>query len=156
MKLHQRIPAIVDAIQFDGTPEMAAKIKDAYPLGGIVYEIWNNKYVHHIRIQTSEGWIAAKELDWIVKDEYGKLRVYKPNDFESLYEPICSNEQANKVKECLLSIEHIEESFDPYLTYGFENNDASKLRKEIDNIKSFLKEMGSDNRNIHQQWRKRV
>ena len=42
----------------------------------------------NIRVQTTKGTAVAEDKDWIVREESGELRPYKPDVFAFRYEPI--------------------------------------------------------------------
>lgn len=42
----------------------------------------------NIRVQTAKGTVVAEDKDWIVREESGELRPYKPDVFAFRYEPL--------------------------------------------------------------------
>lgn len=81
MKFRKK-PAVIDAVQFDGTPqsaqavtEFAGKWAQPHPDGSLT-------------IYTLEGPLSAAVGDWIIKGVKGEFYPCKPDIFAATYEPI--------------------------------------------------------------------
>lgn len=81
-------PVIIDAAQWDGTPEGATPLID-WMLGAGERSARFHNGVDDlcIEIDTLEGTITASPGDWIIRGVQGEFYPCKPDIFEATYEP---------------------------------------------------------------------
>ena len=85
LKSYQKIPVVIQAIQFDGTDVGARMIYDWLALDedfehGVDYE------VGEVFILTENGFVDVQDSEWVIKEKYGHLSVCDPKVFEATYE----------------------------------------------------------------------
>lgn len=87
-------PVVIEAIQWDGTPEGATPIID-WILQGSGSARYNDDagYDPVIKIDTLEGTMKAGDQDWIIKGVQGEFYPCKPDIFEATYEPVEPKEE---------------------------------------------------------------
>ncbi len=81
MPKFRKKPIVIEAIQFDGSPDTAHEI---YKLS-----TRDISYIgDHLTIRTLEGPMTASVGDWIIKGVAGEVYPCKPDIFEATYEPV--------------------------------------------------------------------
>lgn len=78
-------PVVIEAMQFDGTPECAEVISRWAARHGKA--VWI-EYERTLTIQTPGGSMRANLGDWIICNAQGEIWPIKPNTFESTYEEV--------------------------------------------------------------------
>jgi len=85
MKKYRKKPVVVEAIQWDGTPETWLALK----LAGVCGVPGNEPYPrYHLRINTLEGIMRVDFGDWIIKGVAGEFYPCKPEIFAQTYEEL--------------------------------------------------------------------
>lgn len=82
MAKYRKKPVVIEAVQFDGSYESAARIVD-WSGGGCSATNGDGT----LTVATSEGAMKASPNDWIIKGVKGEFYPCKPNVFEATYEP---------------------------------------------------------------------
>jgi len=88
VKAYRKKPVVVNAVQWDGTPEGATEIIDwilAQP-GGRTARYVDDDPPAHITIDTLEGTMNADWDDWVVRGIAGEFYPVKPDIFADLYD----------------------------------------------------------------------
>lgn len=87
MKFRKK-PVVIDAVQFEGTPESAVNVFDLFDIpGGKFVPNLHNLTEGTLLIPTLEGDHTASAGDWIIKGIKGEFYPCKPDIFEQTYEP---------------------------------------------------------------------
>lgn len=96
-------PVVIEAVQFDGSPESGAAIVDwaqshevqevaFHPFLADHFKGDPKVYVAHpdpyMRIKTLEGVMTASVGDWIIRGVQGEFYPCKPDIFAATYEPV--------------------------------------------------------------------
>ncbi len=107
MPMFRKKPVVIEAVQFDGTPESGAVIVAwAYDFGVEEVEFHPfladhfkgdpKVYVAHpdpyMRIKTLEGVMTASKGDWIIRGVKDEFYPCKPDIFAETYEPVEDSE----------------------------------------------------------------
>ena len=85
VKNYQKIPVVIQAVQFDGTDVGARMIYDwldafeEYGETGVDYE------VGEVFVLTEDGFVDVQDAEWVIRDRYGNLSVCDPEIFEATY-----------------------------------------------------------------------
>jgi hypothetical protein len=89
MSQYRKKPVVIDAVQFDGTPESAVAVFDHFPTiptgGRFVPEGDLSRGV--LVIPTLEGDHTASAGDWIIRGVKGEFYPCKPDIFAATYDP---------------------------------------------------------------------
>lgn len=81
MAKYKKMPFVIEAVQWRGTPTFGAILDLAEDSKRIVVRE-NEK----LMIRTLEGWMCATPGDWVIKGVQGELYSCKPDIFEATYE----------------------------------------------------------------------
>jgi hypothetical protein len=81
MKHYRKKPVVIQAIQWDGTPEGVMSIKNFIDYTTTL--IINSEY---LTIETLEGDMKVMPNDWVIKGVNGEFYPCKPDIFEKTYE----------------------------------------------------------------------
>lgn len=91
-------PVVIEAMQYDGTPESFNAIMDwARPVIG---KDAIGSSALNIRIDTLEGTMTAQEGDWIIRGVKDEFYPCKPDIFERTYEPANTPEPTDPAADC--------------------------------------------------------
>lgn len=102
MARYRKKPVVIDAVQFDGTPESGNAIRvwaeqagaeaEYHPFLADRFKGDPKAYVAHpdpyMRIVTLEGVMAASVGDWVIKGVAGEFYPCKPDIFAATYEVV--------------------------------------------------------------------
>lgn len=101
---YRKRPVVVEAMNWDGTPESATPIIN-WMLANDTTATWSEPYealdrdgiVHPafgggIKIQTLEGTMVASVGDWIIKGTRGEFYPCKPGPFADTFEPVVASQ----------------------------------------------------------------
>lgn len=91
MNKYIKKPVEVEAIQWDGTKEMAMELLKIPGLNGFVAPDQDS---FRFRINTPEGRMTVSPGDFIVKGVKGDFYPCKPDIFGKTYEPVLQEEEA--------------------------------------------------------------
>ena len=86
MKQYRKKPVVINAIQWDGTEDMAADIASDDDFEGMLdfkTGIFNGFY-----IETLEGRMKVSKGDYVIKGLFGEFYPCKPDIFELSYEQV--------------------------------------------------------------------
>lgn len=86
MAKYRKKPVVIEAIQFNGTPESANIVFDRFFIPGAKFVPSSNLLTGEIKIPTLEGVMTANAGDFIIKGVNGEFYPYKPDIFEKTYE----------------------------------------------------------------------
>ena len=86
MHKFRKKPIVIEAIQYDGSPDTAHEI---YKLSTRDISFTPGK---HLIIKTLEGDMTANVGDWIIKGVAGEVYPCKPDIFEATYERVDKGE----------------------------------------------------------------
>ena len=87
MKKYRKKPVVIEAIQWDGSPEAAYCITHIQGFDGRrIY--WLDPAEDGLLIDTLEGAMTANLGDWIIKGIKGEIYPCKPDIFEMTYEEV--------------------------------------------------------------------
>ena len=86
MQKFKKKPVVIDAVQWDGTEELADQIASDWvaPNSGIT--IMTHDGCDSVFIETLEGEMEAKVGDWVIRGVAGELYPCKPEIFAATYE----------------------------------------------------------------------
>lgn len=87
-KQYRKKPVVIEAMQF--TSGFAMRAADWCQ--GEVFLVSDKppSSVYELRIYTLEGWMTAKDGDWIIKGVQGEFYPCKPDIFAATYEAVSS------------------------------------------------------------------
>lgn len=89
-RFYRRKPVVVQAEQYDGTLQCAARLCDDYDT--ISFEVTEGRddatlhWAGYLTVQTPEGPLLAAPGDWIITGVMGENYPVKPDVFERTYE----------------------------------------------------------------------
>lgn len=88
---YRKKPVVIEAIQFDGTPERATEIIDWVIAGGHTAKMESLACAGDVPpwgvfIYTLEGTMAAGRDDWVIRGVQGEFYPCKPDIFAATYE----------------------------------------------------------------------
>lgn len=83
MPKFRKRPVVIEAEQYDGSPESVERIRKLAISG--TREI--RETAEGLVISTLEGDMLARPGDWVVKGVHGELYPVKPDIFQTTYEP---------------------------------------------------------------------
>lgn len=83
IKIFQKQPIIVEAMQYDGTSESAEELIQWSKNKLFLYE--NNVNVKVLLVSTLEGTLEVSETDWVIKGIQGEFYPCKADIFNETY-----------------------------------------------------------------------
>jgi hypothetical protein len=87
MKFRKK-PVVIEAVQFQGTPESAVDVFEQFDIPGGKFKPANDLRTGVISIPTLEGEMTAQRGDWIIKGVKGEFYPCKPDIFDATYLPV--------------------------------------------------------------------
>lgn len=91
MAKYFRKPAVVEVLYLDAVGVTAEQLIE-FTQGKYISINHNFGYDPEISIQTEDASLDMQVGDYLVKDEIGRLSVYKPEDFRLIFEEVKGNE----------------------------------------------------------------
>ena len=92
MKKYRTKPCVIEAIQYDGTKDMANKIKKIITKSGtLAYSttyLCNTEYATTLHIGTLEGVMTISKGDFVIRGLAGEFYPCKPEIFHNKYEEV--------------------------------------------------------------------
>jgi hypothetical protein len=90
MAKFRKKPVVIEAVQFDGTPESGLAVFAAFdiPNGKFLPNYPDLSRDCHLSIPTLEGVMTASPGDWIIRGVQGECYPVKPDIFEATYEAV--------------------------------------------------------------------
>lgn len=85
MEKFKKKPVVIDAVQWDGTLEMASRLAQ---LTTDKYKFTFNADTRSLHIGTLEGKMRADVNDWIIRGVAGEFYPCKPDIFTQTYEKV--------------------------------------------------------------------
>lgn len=85
---YRKKPVVIEAKQFQGTPESAVAIFDVFNIPGGRFIPDNDLKTGLLLIPTLEGKMMASAGDWIILGIKGEFYPCKPDVFEATYEAV--------------------------------------------------------------------
>lgn len=86
MPKFRKKPVVVEAVQFQDTPESITEISD-WAGEDIAIDYGTPSGRPHLYVRTYEGTMHVSLGDWIIKGVAGEFYPCKPDIFEATYEP---------------------------------------------------------------------
>lgn len=83
---YRKKPVVIEAVQFDGTPEGALVVFDAFKILGAKFVPNADLTTGILTIPTLEGTHTASSGDWIIKGIKGEFYPVKPDIFTATYD----------------------------------------------------------------------
>ena len=87
---YRKKPVVIEARQWDGTPESSGDIGDWIGWGNL--DVLDGRTPPQLSIETLEGWITASIGDWIIRGVQGEFYPCKPDIFDATYEAVQKEE----------------------------------------------------------------
>jgi hypothetical protein len=86
VKKFRKKPVVISAFQFDGTPQGAVELFEAFDIPGGKFVPDADFTTGSISIPTLEGLMRANGNDWIIRGVKGEFYPCKPDIFAATYE----------------------------------------------------------------------
>jgi len=89
MSKFRKRPVIIEAIQFEGTPESVEEIRKFFPnMTSKTVSDRDGSFCPFLEIFTLEGRVTASSGDWIIQGIKGEFYPCKPDIFAATYEEV--------------------------------------------------------------------